>query len=134
MRIFEYETRVNQRVLPVERHSIEEEDAFPINKHLHVFELKHMIRGACLGVEFELVAESGTAAAQYTEAKTALDALASKRVPDLLDSFRGDVNLLWLFRDCRSAALELCDFRHAVALLSARSHFRRLRLALLRLV
>src|SRR5882672_3881586 len=76
MRVVEHESGLNQRVLPVERHSVQIHHALGINKDLHVLKTEDLIRGPGLSIELELIAEPRTSAAQNAQTQTTVDALS----------------------------------------------------------
>ena len=135
MRIFENETRLEDGILPIQGHSVKEKNALRIDEHFDVFEFEYAIRGPGFEVEFKLIAQTGTAAAENTQAQSALHAFSRERFPNLLDGLRSDVNLLLFFRRRR-----INDVRSSVAFdmrgpsLMSGHALRRFRFRLLRFV
>jgi len=65
MWILEYEARLDQRIFPIKRHTVQEQNAFRVYENFHILELEHMISRPRLGSKLELVTQSGAAAAQH---------------------------------------------------------------------
>src|SRR5579875_586863 len=94
MRILEHKPRFHERVFPIQSHSVEENHALWIHKHLHVFKRKDVIAGPRLGRKLELITEAGAAAAQNAKPQAARDAFAVERLANFLDGFGSDEDLL----------------------------------------
>src|SRR5579871_198391 len=90
MRVLKDEARVDQGILPIERHTVKIHKAFGVYVDVHVVISEDVIGRARLGIEFELIAQPGAAAAQDTEAQAALrDFLPPERLADLVYRFGG---------------------------------------------
>src|SRR5437016_11793191 len=76
MRIVEHKSRLNQRVLPIERHPVQIHHALGIDKNLHVLKVEDLVRGPGLRIELELIAQARTATSQNAQAQTTADALS----------------------------------------------------------
>ncbi len=94
MRILKNKARLHERVLPIQRHTVQKQHALGINKHPDIFKLKHMIARTRLGSELKLIAQSRAAAAQNAQTQPARYAFALERIADLSDCFRSNKNLL----------------------------------------
>jgi len=94
MRVLKNEAGLQERVLPIECHAIEENHALWINEHLHVLEFKDMVARAWFGGELELVAETRTAAAEHSQAQTTIHFFTRKGCPNFIDRFRRYIDLL----------------------------------------
>ena len=69
MRILEHEARLHQRVLPVQRHALQEHHALGVDVHADVVELQDAIGRARLRIELEQVAQPRAAAAADAQAQ-----------------------------------------------------------------
>ncbi len=58
MRVLKHETRLDNGILPIECHAIEENHAFRIDEDFHVFEFKDVVAWARFRSELELVAQA----------------------------------------------------------------------------
>src|ERR1700691_4106935 len=74
--IIEYKPGMNQRILPVQRHAVEEHHALGIDVDIHILEVEHLVGGPGFGIELEEVAEAGAAAAQHAQTQSSVNALA----------------------------------------------------------
>src|SRR5579871_1835009 len=92
MRIVEHEAGVDQRILPVQGHAVQEYHALRIDVHLNVFEGQDVIGSPRLRIELELIAESGAAAAEHAQAQSALYVLTLKSFANFLNRLGGHRN------------------------------------------
>ena len=96
MRVLEDETRLNQRVLPIERHSIEKNHALRIDKYTHAFKVENVIVRARFGSKLELIAETGATAAKDSQAKSSIDTFTRESSTNFIHCLRRDEHLLGL--------------------------------------
>src|SRR5205085_2838657 len=72
MWILELEAGVHQRILPVQRHPVQVNQALRIHEDIDIFELKHLVGGARLLIEPEQITKARAAAALNPEPQAAL--------------------------------------------------------------
>ena len=70
---------MHQRVLLIQRHAVQIENALGIHENLHVVEVEDLVGWPRLRVELELIAEAGASAAQHAQAQPTLDAMFVER-------------------------------------------------------
>src|SRR5947208_2282914 len=71
VRVLELETRIQKRILPIQSHPVEIQQALRVDKDGHIAELKNFVRGSRLRVEPEQIAQARASAALYTQSQSA---------------------------------------------------------------
>src|SRR5579871_3243858 len=83
---------MNQRIFPVERHPVQVHQTLRIDVDLDVVEPQHIIGRPRLWIEFELIAQSRTSAAQHAQPQPPVYAFAHESLADFLNGFRRNCN------------------------------------------
>src|SRR5579884_1388692 len=110
--IVEDKARLQERFLPVQRHSVQIHDALGINKNLHAVKFEYVIVRSSARHKFNLISQPGTAATDHAQAQSSSRYLLPvQSFSDLLDRFRGDVHLSRLLLSGR-ILVKLCQFSH----------------------
>ncbi len=102
VRILKDKPGLHERILPVERHAVQEQHALGVNEHPYIFEGEDMIARPWFGGEFKLITQARTASTENAQPKPTGYAFASEGIADFAHSFRSDEDLLFRGRFLRS--------------------------------